>query len=63
VDFLSGLDRALSSTSDDSVLIELPGSPAAIAGIMAADEIIMVLRWPNSPGDSIMPDIMPADWQ
>jgi hypothetical protein len=59
VDFLSGLDGALSSASGDSVPIDLPGSPAAIAGIMAADENIMVLRWPNSLDKSIMLE----DWQ
>jgi len=59
VDFLSGLDGALSSGSGGSALIELPGSPAAIAGIITADEIIMVLRWPNRSHNSIMP----ANWQ
>jgi hypothetical protein len=54
VRFLSGLDRALSSTSGDSVLIELPGSPAAIAGIIAVDESIMVLRWPISADNSML---------
>jgi hypothetical protein len=50
---LSRGDEGLSSTRGDSVLTDLPGSPATIAGIIAADEIIMVLRWP-SPDDSIM---------
>jgi len=45
--------------SGDSVLIELPGSPAAIAGIIAIDEPIMALRWRNSPAGSIMP----AGWR
>src|SRR5439155_11462907 len=53
---LSGLDGALSSARGDSVLTDLPSSPAAIAGIIATDEIIMVLHWPWSPKDSIMPE-------
>jgi hypothetical protein len=54
VDFLSGLDRALSSARGDSVLTDLPGSPAAIAGIIAADDSIMVLRWPISADNSML---------
>jgi hypothetical protein len=59
VDFLSRLDRALSSARADFALIDLPGSPAAIADIIVVDAIIRVLRWPNSLESSIMP----TDWQ
>jgi hypothetical protein len=44
VSSVSGLDSAVSSARGVSALIELPGSPAAIAGISAVDEIIGALQ-------------------